>query len=78
MNEELKKAIRESLIYALTHSNIDRWSVIRNIVHDFYTALNRRRVLDNRETEEEIKKTIEELEEAEINGLSLIPTFRLI
>ena len=78
MNEEFKKAIRQSLIYALTHSNIDRWSVKSLIVQEFYNALNRRRVLDNRETEEEIKKTIEELEEAEINGLSLIPTFRLI
>ena len=78
MKEELKKAIRESLIYALTHSNIDRWSVIRNMVYDFYTALNRRKVLTNQEAEEEIQKVIDELEEAEINGLSLIPTFRLI
>ena len=62
MEEGLKKAIRESLIYALTHSNIDRWVTKSLIVHEFYNALNRRRVLDNRETEEEIKATIEDIE----------------
>lgn len=68
MKEEIKKAIRESLIYALTYSNTTG-TTKRLIVHEFYNALNRRKVITNQETEEEIKKTIEKLEFEEIKFL---------
>jgi len=57
----LKHDIRKALIYAMT-SNLRNFpldvkvSIARNIISDFYHSLNRKKILDNEETETELKK----------------------
>jgi len=61
---ELKRNIRESLVYALFVNDVDNLkpSLVRNIINDFYASLNRKLCLLNYEANEEIKKAIEQYE----------------
>jgi len=62
LSEDLKRNIRESLVYALKTSIPKEESWKRElVVEEFYTSLNRKNILLNYEAEEEIKKAKEQL-----------------
>jgi DNA-directed RNA polymerase subunit RPC12/RpoP len=58
LSDELKRAIRESLAYAL---NVDVKDVTtrRVVVEDFYVALNRRKILTEDETKAEMRRALD-------------------
>jgi hypothetical protein len=64
LSETLKRNIRESLVYAVSTSNL-QWYQRRLVIHEFYNSLNRKSLLFNHETEEEIDKAIKQLEQLE-------------
>jgi len=55
LNDDLKRNLRESLIYAL-YANVKDVTVARNTVDDFYASLNRKGILSTYEAEEEVRK----------------------
>jgi len=65
MDEDLKRKFREAIVYALWVSIPRDASTRRNVLADTYHSLNRRGVLSNRETEEEVKRGIKYLEALE-------------
>jgi len=66
LDETLKRNIRESLVYAVHASTPKKWKWLRRIIiDDFYHSLNRKAILYNYETEEEISKAIQQLENLE-------------
>jgi hypothetical protein len=65
LSEDLKRNIRESLVYALKTSIPKKESWMRElVVEEFYSSLNRKNILLNYEAEEEIKKAKEQLEQS--------------
>jgi predicted metalloprotease with PDZ domain len=63
LNEDLKRNIRESLIYAVLQiQGRNKKTYRRLVITEFYHSLNRKSILLNYETEEEVKKALEQLE----------------
>jgi hypothetical protein len=61
--EDLKRNIRESLVYAtLQIQGRNKEMYRRLVITEFYHSLNRKDILLNYETEEEVKKALEQLE----------------
>jgi hypothetical protein len=61
LNEDLKRNIRESLVYAV-FTSLKKSYQRRLVITEFYHSLNRKDILLNYETEEEVKKALEQLE----------------
>jgi len=55
LSDDLKRNLRESLVYAL-YTNVKDVSVARNVIDDFYASLNRKAMLLICEAEEEVRK----------------------
>jgi hypothetical protein len=62
LDGDLKRNIRESLVYALLTANIPLWKC-RLIVSEFYNSLNRKALLFSYECDEEIWRAIAQLED---------------
>ena len=60
LNEELKRNIRESLVYAIHSSSLQTWQK-RLLIAEFYHSLNRKYLLLNYEVDDEIEKAIKQL-----------------
>ena len=65
LSEDMKRKVREALIYALWTGIPGNISARRVILSDFYHSLNRKNVLSNRETGEEVKRGYKYLEALE-------------
>jgi hypothetical protein len=61
MSEDLKRAIRESLVYA-TFTSTKRPYLRRLIIQEFYASLNRKLALLNDEAEVEVEEAYRRLE----------------
>jgi fructosamine-3-kinase len=61
LNEDLKRNIRESLVYSV-YTSLSQGYQRRLVIYEFYNSLNRKAILYNNEVEEEIEKALEQLE----------------
>ncbi|MCR6692951.1 MAG: hypothetical protein MRT15_11205 [archaeon YNP-LCB-003-016] len=61
LNEDLKRNIRESLVYSVFTSLSGNYQR-RLVIHNFYHSLNKKAVLYNDEMQNEIGKALEQLE----------------
>jgi hypothetical protein len=63
MDEDLKRNIRESLVYAVLQiQGRNKKTYRRLVIQEFYSSLNRKSILLNYEVEQEVKKALEQLE----------------
>lgn len=64
LSDDLKRKIRESLVYAVFTASISsEWRYV--IVGEFFHSLNRKAVLDNQETQTEIDYAYNQLRSEE-------------
>jgi fructosamine-3-kinase len=61
LSEDVKRNIRESLVYSV-YTSLSRNYQRRLVIHEFYHSLNRKAVLYNDEAQNEIEKALEQLE----------------
>ena len=65
LDEDLKRKVRESIVYALWTTFPENVSGRRVALSDFYHSLNRKKVLSNEEVGKEIEKGYRHLEALE-------------
>ena len=64
-SEDMKRKVREAIVYSLWTGIPKNISARRVILSDFYHSLNRKGVLDNRETAEEVERGYKHLKALE-------------